>query len=377
MRVWSFVAAAAIRHDVRLFVIPVAGATGVSVGLPPGVIRHDLAPRRTDRPGDVVQWFAEPVWRDRLPLLDPVYPTVRMAPPAMAADVLAALSQTRPSGVLACRLGLAPLGLSVAERLNVALLIDADDDDVELHRSRGEPELAAAAARTAAMCFPLAALVTAANPADVERLRRRHQLRHRMDLVPNSVRLPASSSLTPPPGRGKIVFVGNLTYGPNIDAVRWLVEEVLPLLPRRHVVCLVGEPAAEVRALAGDRVRVLGAVTDVSPAYADADVAVVPLLSGSGTRIKVLEAFAHRRPVVSTTQGACGTGAVNGVHLALADTPREFAAAVQRLCQPDVAGPLVEAARALVARSFDATIVRNGIDLLLGRATEPTVGSRA
>jgi glycosyltransferase involved in cell wall biosynthesis len=72
-------------------------------------------------------------------------------------------------------------------------------------------------------------------------------------------------------------------------------------------------------------------VADLAPVYADADAVVVPLRAGGGTRIKILEAFVHRRPVVSTSLGAEGLEVEHHRHLLLADTPEDFAAQCARL----------------------------------------------
>ena len=130
---------------------------------------------------------------------------------------------------------------------------------------------------------------------------------------------------TPP----TILFQGSLHYGPNIDAVDWLIDDVAPRLWEQlpgAQIRLVGttSPAVEKRHRP-PAVVVAGRVPEIEPELARADVAVVPLRIGSGTRLKILESFAHRIPVVSTTIGADGLDVEDGVHLLLADRPEEFA----------------------------------------------------
>ena len=150
-----------------------------------------------------------------------------------------------------------------------------------------------------------------------------------------------------------IVFSGNLEYHPNIEAVRWFASSIWPALRKRNAGLtwnLVGRHAGAVVALVkGDpRVRVIGAVEDAVASIAAARVVVVPLLSGSGTRFKILEAWAARRAVVSTTLGAEGLGARDGEQLVIADDAAEFASAVQRLLDDRVkARKLGHAGRAL------------------------------
>ena len=133
-----------------------------------------------------------------------------------------------------------------------------------------------------------------------------------------------------------IVFSGNMEYHPNISAVRFFRREVWPRLRERWpglVWRLVGKNAWAVRAFtSGDsRIEVKSEIEDAVLELARCKVAVVPLLAGSGTRLKILEAWAAAVPVVSTTLGAEGLPVRDGEHLLLADGAAAFAAAVSRL----------------------------------------------
>jgi glycosyltransferase involved in cell wall biosynthesis len=133
-----------------------------------------------------------------------------------------------------------------------------------------------------------------------------------------------------------IVFSGNMEYHPNTSAVRFFRREVWPRLRERWpglVWRLLGKnPAAVSPFTSGDaRIQVTGAVEDAVIEIARAKVAVVPLLSGSGTRLKILEAWAAGTPVVSTFLGAEGLPVREGEHILLADNPVDFAEAVSRL----------------------------------------------
>jgi polysaccharide biosynthesis protein PslH len=130
-----------------------------------------------------------------------------------------------------------------------------------------------------------------------------------------------------------IVFSGNMEYHPNISAVRFFRQQVWPVLRRRWpalVWRLVGKnPAAVSRFLGGDpQIEATGEVEDAVRELARARVAVVPLLAGSGTRFKILEAWSAGLPVVSTTIGAEGLPGRDGEHLLIADGAEAFAAAV-------------------------------------------------
>ena len=98
-------------------------------------------------------------------------------------------------------------------------------------------------------------------------------------------------------------------------------------------------PQAAVRLLAvQDNVSVTGTVTDVTRCYESAHAVIVPVRAGGGTRIKVLEAFAHQRPVVSTSAGAEGLEVTAGRHLLIADSRSDFAACCGRLMRDPALG---------------------------------------
>ncbi len=181
----------------------------------------------------------------------------------------------------------------------------------------------------------------------------------RTALVPNGVDVDAIRPAGPPgcDAPPRLVFVGLLSYGPNADAATSLVRDVLPLVHQsrpdvRVRIVGAGAPPA-LAALAGPHVELTGGVADVRPHLAAAAAVVTPLRVGSGTRLKILEALAMARPVVSTGMGAEGLGLVDGVHALLADGPEALAAAVLRvLGHPDMAADLGRAGRALVESSY-------------------------
>jgi polysaccharide biosynthesis protein PslH len=155
----------------------------------------------------------------------------------------------------------------------------------------------------------------------------------KVTVYPNSIPLAAA------PARREedmIVFSGNLEYHPNVDAVRYFRREIWPDLRNRWpglVWRLVGKnPQAVAKITSGDeRIELSGPVDDAIQELARAKVAIVPLLAGSGTRVKIIEAWAAGVPVVSTSIGAEGLPVRAGEHLLLADDPQAFAEAVTHL----------------------------------------------
>ena len=155
----------------------------------------------------------------------------------------------------------------------------------------------------------------------------------RLRVYPNAI---PWAPIPPKTEERAIVFSGNLEYHPNQSAVRYFHSAVWPRLRERWpdlIWRLVGkEPAAVAKLVAGDpRIELRGPVTDAVAELGRAQAAVVPLLTGSGTRFKILEAWAAALPVVSTSLGAEGLPARDGEHLLLADNAAAFADAVSRL----------------------------------------------
>ncbi len=175
-------------------------------------------------------------------------------------------------------------------------------------------------------------------------------------VYPNAVPL---VELPRPPQDQAIVFSGNLEYQPNISAVRFFRMQIWPRLRERWprlVWRLIGKnPAAVERWTSGDaRIERTGPVENAVEELARAQVAVVPVTAGSGTRVKVIEAWAAGLPVVATTLGAEGLGARDGKHLVVADAPEDFAAAVSALlASEELRVRIGQAGRALYEREFN------------------------
>jgi glycosyltransferase involved in cell wall biosynthesis len=130
-----------------------------------------------------------------------------------------------------------------------------------------------------------------------------------------------------------------MDWHPNEDAVTYFLDAILPSvrarIPETTFTVVGRNPSARLRDAAArcSGVTVTGTVSDVRPSIAEGAVYVVPLRAGGGTRLKIFEALAMARPVVSTTVGAEGLGVEPGLHYVSADQPREFADAVVTLLQ--------------------------------------------
>ena len=138
---------------------------------------------------------------------------------------------------------------------------------------------------------------------------------------------------------GKLVFLGSMDWMPNIDGMLWFVDEVYPRIKAQRPdvsLDIVGRrPVAKIRQLAATdpSIQVVADVPDVRPHVAGGDLFIVPLRIGGGSRIKIYEAMAMRRPVVSTSIGAEGLPVRPDEDIAIGDSPAEFSAQVVRLLQ--------------------------------------------
>lgn len=176
-----------------------------------------------------------------------------------------------------------------------------------------------------------------------------------------------------------LVFTGSMDWKANEDGVVYFVAEILPHI-RRHVpdvsLFVVGRrPSARIKQLAtrDSAVKITGTVDDVRPYMSKASVYVVPLLVGGGTRLKIFEAMAMSKAVVSTSIGAEGLSVTPGEHILIADDPVDFAHQVTLLLRdPKKRSELGHAARQLVERNYSWKAVGehlNSVLIQMGRNT--------
>jgi glycosyltransferase involved in cell wall biosynthesis len=183
----------------------------------------------------------------------------------------------------------------------------------------------------------------------------------RIVLVPNGVDCAEVPHSRPASGCG-LVYVGHYGYRPNLLAAGELVDEILPRVrasvPEAAVTLVGREATRRLESKAGEAVRLAGDVPDVLPHLRSARALVLPLRSGSGTRLKVLEALAAGVPVVSTALGVAGLGLRDGVEVLLGETPGELAAQTVRVLSDDeLATRLSEDGRRLVEARYDWSVV--------------------
>ena len=166
--------------------------------------------------------------------------------------------------------------------------------------------------------------------------------------------LKTGRSVTPP----VVMYLGTMSWGPNVTAAVYLAEEVFPKVrakfPEAKLLLVGKDPCPEVRAtarIAG--VEVTGSVPSVRPYLEQASLLAVPLDSGGGTRLKILEAFAAGLPVVSTAVGAEGIDAKPGEEIIIAERPDMAAAICDLVADPARGQRLAEQARRLAQQTYD------------------------
>jgi glycosyltransferase involved in cell wall biosynthesis len=163
--------------------------------------------------------------------------------------------------------------------------------------------------------------------------------------------------MDPPPDGRTVVYFGLLSTIPNIDGVVHFVQNIWPRIakadPEARCKIIGGRPPPSLLTLAGPRVELTGFVSDLRPHLAAAAAVVVPLRLGGGTRLKIVEAMAMGKAIVSTTLGTEGIEAVPGRDLLVEDQPAAFADAVHRLLsEPGLAARIGQAARQLAVDRY-------------------------
>ncbi len=189
-------------------------------------------------------------------------------------------------------------------------------------------------------------------------------------VIPNGIDLQEFAVPAAPPEPASIVFSGLMSYYPNQQAVRWFLDAILPIvrqkLPRAKLVVAGAAPPRWLRERAGDHVEVTGRVADIRPYLARATVVIAPLLIGGGTRVKILEAAAMGKPVVSTTLGAEGLDMRHGESILLGDDPDAFARhVIAVLDDPRLAARIGTNGRCHVAEHFDWNRIGERVSRLL------------
>ena len=241
--------------------------------------------------------------------------------------------------VVVLRAYCAPFAFGAVAGTNAVIVVDLDDDDATFLDDAGDHDEAA----------KYRALITEIE-CRAERVVSVTGFGTTMEIA-NSVEPAPARAANRIPGR-RVMMIGNFGYAPNVDGAHWFIGGVLPIAGD-NVEFVVAGPGSEQFTSHG-----VGYAPDLAALYAGADVVVVPLLSGSGSRIKAIEAFAAGVPVVGTEVGLSGLDVRPGVDCLVADEPATFAVALlQLLDEPDRALQIAAAALADVVPQYTREFV--------------------
>ena len=197
---------------------------------------------------------------------------------------------------------------------------------------------------------------------DLEYMRRTHQATN-MDLLPNGVDMSTFQATDHDYSHNHtLLFTGNMDYAPNVDAVVYFVQSILPAIrekmPQVKFVIAGQRPVPKVQELASDHVTVTGFIKDLAAMYNTASVVVAPLRFGAGTQNKVLEAMAMGIPVVCSNIGFAGLGIQSGEGAIMQTDPQQFAASViQLLSSAAERKRMGEAGMHVIRTKFDWDVV--------------------
>ena len=178
----------------------------------------------------------------------------------------------------------------------------------------------------------------------------------RQSVIPIAV--DSSSSSSRGDRRHRVTFLGGMHWPPNAEGISWFASKAWPLIAERApeaVLTIIGkEPPAGLKTRTAGHVEITGYVDDADPYLEETSVFIVPLLSGGGMRVKILDAWTRGIPIVSTAIGAEGVSSRDGENLILADNPRAMAEAVVRiLTDAQLAGRLSMGGRRTVEEHYD------------------------
>ena len=186
-------------------------------------------------------------------------------------------------------------------------------------------------------------------------------------VIPNGADDVVPTNRSGSPERNTILYCGQLSWKPNADAALFLVKDIFPRIQKMvkdaRIFIVGSAPPAEVRRLDNEHsVFVRADVPSVDEYYEQATLVAVPLRVGGGTRLKILEAFSRRVPVVSTTIGCEGLAVVNCKHLFIEDNPEDFARrCVDLMMDANLCHKLTAAAASLVAERYTWTSIERRI----------------
>lgn len=292
-------------------------------------------------------------------------------PDARVVEAVSSLSGPVPDRIVVFRLYLHDVARLLPQAWQARMELDCDDWEAATRLSLAGVALrhgristawrrlieAARYARVEREAFGAYKTVHVSAAEDLPRLQRLTSYRA-FNVCPNLIAPEPGLTPGPPaPGNKTLFFVGTFLYPPNEDAMLWFGVTILPrlrrLVPQVRVVAAGRADEPLQRRMARDGIEYIHAPAELRQIYADCAVAIAPLRGGGGTKVKVLEAWLHARPLVVTSHAARGFDARAGQHFLVADSPRDFAqACAQLLDDPGLAASLAHEGNELVRSRY-------------------------
>jgi glycosyltransferase involved in cell wall biosynthesis len=181
-----------------------------------------------------------------------------------------------------------------------------------------------------------------------------------IEVIPNGISTASYDDIVEQPRPGSLIFTGALTFAPNFQAMEWFSSQVLPIIKKSNPgVELVVTGNHGGKKLSDDSsISFVGYIDDIRPLIASSWISLAPIFSGGGTRLKILEAFGLRTPVIATSKGAEGLEVQHEKHLLIADTAETFAQETNRLLNDvELRSELTSNAYQLVKEKYDWPVI--------------------
>ena len=208
--------------------------------------------------------------------------------------------------------------------------------------------------------FPHYAACTVVSEMEKKRLEEMVPGYQRIEVIPNGVDLDSYLGLHTNPNPKQMIFTGSFTYRPNFEAMEWFTSQVYPqvLAQEPDAKLTITGNSSNLQLSNSKQVSYTGYVEDVRPLIASSWLSLVPIFTGGGTRLKILEAFALKTPVIATSKGAEGLDVTHDEHILIADTPEDYTRQTLRLLKDDeLRKRLVKNAYKLVEEKYDWAVI--------------------
>lgn len=290
------------------------------------------------------------------------------------------ISKTRFDMIHVFRMYMVPYVQNVLE-INSGQYLQLDMDDIEsitrrrlskLYEINGELRASRRMEREADQyeemersVLPLFDQICLCSEIDKHKFIEKYKYNH-IKVVPNIIAIPNTREIECKSTPFNFLFIGSMGYYPNRDAVIYFCNKIIPQIKKYSSMTfslkVVGMDAPAKFAYYLSKfpeVELIGAVADTGPIYECSNAVVIPVRAGGGTRIKALEAFAYRKPVISTSIGVEGIQAAHEKHVLIGDTAEDFARqCVRVMLDPILARNLAENSFALVKSSYIIDLIR-------------------